>query len=530
MFTHRRPEETRPAIADARAGAPEPPARCSASSPEETAKLDLSPAEGFELDAVRPRRRHLLRARRRRHDPGGAAPLTRAPACRCSGSTSARSASSRRSSAKQARDGLRAGLRRRLRRARRCPASRVTGRHGRRDRDQRRLDAPPARQSRRLPRLLGRARRGRAGPLRRPRGRHARRLDRLQPRQRRAGDGLGRGGLRGLVHRAAFADRARARGRPGRRADGPATARPRRPSTSRSTAGRSAALDAGGELEVRFVDAQGMLAQLAGVDLLPAAAGEVRAPRDLLVAASRCCADRRLGRAIRRCLLDGHRDPSGPVVDRPRAARAARREPAADGAGRAAARPGTEHPHRRDRRRQDAARARARPAARRQGARSGIVRDGAAEAYVEGVFSLPPGLPARAADERIPADAEELVLARRVWPDGRTRAYVCGRSATLADLRELGEPLLSFYGQHEHRKLMLAAAQLDALDAYCGAEQLALATAGRRSARAGRARSRPGSSELERAGGRARARARPARVRARARSRRSPRARTRSSS
>jgi DNA repair protein RecN (Recombination protein N) len=106
-------------------------------------------------------------------------------------------------------------------------------------------------------------------------------------------------------------------------------------------------------------------------------------------------------------------------------------------------------------------------------ARSGIVRDGAAEAYVEGVFELPPDL-ASGGDERIPQDAEELVLARRVWPDGRTRAYVCGRSATVADLRELGSRMLSFYGQHEHRKLMLTTAQLDALDAFCGPEQLAL--------------------------------------------------------
>jgi DNA repair protein RecN (Recombination protein N) len=102
-------------------------------------------------------------------------------------------------------------------------------------------------------------------------------------------------------------------------------------------------------------------------------------------------------------------------------------------------------------------------------ARSGIVREGAAEAYVEGVFSLPPDAAERS--ELIPSDAEELVLARRVWPDGRTRAYVCGRAATVADLREFGSRMLSFYGQHEHRKLMLAAAQLDALDAFCGPEQ-----------------------------------------------------------
>ncbi|HET9094448.1 MAG TPA: DNA repair protein RecN [Solirubrobacteraceae bacterium] len=116
-------------------------------------------------------------------------------------------------------------------------------------------------------------------------------------------------------------------------------------------------------------------------------------------------------------------------------------------------------------------------------ARSGIVRDGAAEAYVEGVFALPrgwsPDHPDGGGDERIPADAQELVLARRVWPDGRTRAYVCGRAATVADLRELGSRLLSFYGQHEHRKLMLTTAQLDALDAFCGEDQV-----GRRAAMA----------------------------------------------
>jgi DNA repair protein RecN (Recombination protein N) len=104
---------------------------------------------------------------------------------------------------------------------------------------------------------------------------------------------------------------------------------------------------------------------------------------------------------------------------------------------------------------------------------SGIVRGGAAEAYVEGVFARPEALDHEIA-ERLPSDAEEIVLARRVWPDGRTRAYVCGRSATVADLRELGGMLLAFYGQHEHRKLMLSTAQLNVLDAHCGDKQLAL--------------------------------------------------------
>ncbi|HEX4108847.1 MAG TPA: DNA repair protein RecN [Solirubrobacteraceae bacterium] len=103
-------------------------------------------------------------------------------------------------------------------------------------------------------------------------------------------------------------------------------------------------------------------------------------------------------------------------------------------------------------------------------ARTGIVRPGAREAYVEGVFTLPPELE-HERGERLPADASEIVLARRASTDGRTRAYICGRSATVGDLRELGARLISFYGQHEHRRLTLAAAQLEILDGACGPEQ-----------------------------------------------------------
>ncbi|MEA2442139.1 MAG: repair protein RecN [Thermoleophilaceae bacterium] len=104
--------------------------------------------------------------------------------------------------------------------------------------------------------------------------------------------------------------------------------------------------------------------------------------------------------------------------------------------------------------------------------RPGIVRPGASEAYVEGVFAIPDGLLEGddLADlrERLPDDADEIVLGRRVGSEGRTRAFVQGRSASAADLRELGGRLLSFYGQHEHRRLTLSSAQLDILDAFCG--------------------------------------------------------------
>jgi DNA repair protein RecN (Recombination protein N) len=105
-------------------------------------------------------------------------------------------------------------------------------------------------------------------------------------------------------------------------------------------------------------------------------------------------------------------------------------------------------------------------------ARAGIVRPGAAEAYVEGVFELPAALRGELG-ERLPADAEEVVLARRVSAEGRTRAYLCGRSAAVGDLRDVAVALLSFYGQHEQRKLMLASSQLEILDGFCGAAHLA---------------------------------------------------------
>jgi DNA repair protein RecN (Recombination protein N) len=110
--------------------------------------------------------------------------------------------------------------------------------------------------------------------------------------------------------------------------------------------------------------------------------------------------------------------------------------------------------------------------------RPGIVRPGADEAYVEGAFEPPEGLlddPALAdLAELLPEPGEEIVLGRRVSASGRSRAFVQGRSATAADLRELGRRLVAFYGQHEHRRLTVSSAQLEVLDSFCGPRQLEL--------------------------------------------------------
>jgi DNA repair protein RecN (Recombination protein N) len=111
-------------------------------------------------------------------------------------------------------------------------------------------------------------------------------------------------------------------------------------------------------------------------------------------------------------------------------------------------------------------------------ARAQIVRPGAPEAWVEGVFDLPEGLleePELAElAERLPEGADEVTLGRRVSAGGRTSAFVAGRAAAAADLKLLGGRLLAFFGQHEHRRLTISSAQLEILDGFAGSEHLEL--------------------------------------------------------
>jgi DNA repair protein RecN (Recombination protein N) len=107
-----------------------------------------------------------------------------------------------------------------------------------------------------------------------------------------------------------------------------------------------------------------------------------------------------------------------------------------------------------------------------------FVGPGAEEAYVEAEFEVPDGLfdedEVEALAQLRPEDEDGLVLARRVFADGRTRAYAWGRSAAREDLAAAAERLIAMSGQFEQRRLARPSYQLDVLDAFVGDEQLRL--------------------------------------------------------
>jgi DNA repair protein RecN (Recombination protein N) len=98
------------------------------------------------------------------------------------------------------------------------------------------------------------------------------------------------------------------------------------------------------------------------------------------------------------------------------------------------------------------------------------------EAYVEAELDVPEGFfdeeDVAALAELRPEGEPGLVLARRVFGDGRTRAYAWGRSVAREDLAAAAERLIAMSGQFEQRRLARPSFQLDVLDAFCGDAQL----------------------------------------------------------
>ncbi len=122
---------------------------------------------------------------------------------------------------------------------------------------------------------------------------------------------------------------------------------------------------------------------------------------------------------------------------------------------------------------------------------SALVRPGAPEARVEGRFEDP-------------LTGEEVVVARALPSDGRSRAYIDGRLATVGELAELGARLIDLHGQHAHQSLLAPAMQRAVLDTFAGPPALEA----RADYQAARAQLRDIDSAMQGLGGDERARAR----------------------
>ena len=96
-----------------------------------------------------------------------------------------------------------------------------------------------------------------------------------------------------------------------------------------------------------------------------------------------------------------------------------------------------------------------------------VVRAGAERAEVSAEFDRPGSELARwLADNELSGDDDALLVRRVIEPSGRSRGYINGRAATLAQLREAGEFLVDIHGQHQHQSLTRPAAQRELLDGY----------------------------------------------------------------
>lgn len=111
------------------------------------------------------------------------------------------------------------------------------------------------------------------------------------------------------------------------------------------------------------------------------------------------------------------------------------------------------------------------------GARSdaGAVRLGAKAASAEATVQLPSGHEALTRAEEAGAEIEnfdgaaEFLLARSVGSDGRSKAFVGGRSTPVGVLAEIGAELVVVHGQSDQIRLKSAVAQREALDSFAGA-------------------------------------------------------------
>jgi DNA repair protein RecN (Recombination protein N) len=106
---------------------------------------------------------------------------------------------------------------------------------------------------------------------------------------------------------------------------------------------------------------------------------------------------------------------------------------------------------------------------------AGIVREGAERAELTAEFEI--DLSSYLEARELGGDPGRVLLRRVMDKAGRTRCFINGHSATLAQLREVGELLVDIHGQHAHQSLLRSGSQRELLDAHADAVALARETA-----------------------------------------------------
>jgi DNA repair protein RecN (Recombination protein N) len=99
---------------------------------------------------------------------------------------------------------------------------------------------------------------------------------------------------------------------------------------------------------------------------------------------------------------------------------------------------------------------------------AGVVRQGARQAEISADFDAPAPLAEWLVEHELASEESGCILRRVIDASGRSRAFINGRSATLAQLREAGEFLIDIHGQHAHQSLGRGEAQRALLDDHAG--------------------------------------------------------------
>jgi DNA repair protein RecN (Recombination protein N) len=107
---------------------------------------------------------------------------------------------------------------------------------------------------------------------------------------------------------------------------------------------------------------------------------------------------------------------------------------------------------------------------------AGVVREGAARAEITAEFDAPDSLTMWLSDAGFDT-SETLLLRRHIDAQGKSRAWVNGSAATLAQLREAADHLVDIHGQHAWQSLTRPTSVRDLLDAYAGVQTAPLTQA-----------------------------------------------------